>query len=181
MNFIQKEHTMKKAVLIIFSVFLASAVLNAQHKMKRGGAGSKDCPMSANGIKNDHTGCMPPFFLESDKMKKELNLSDDQVSKIKTLNADFKKQAEPIHEKQKALHQKMRELDENEKSTISDYEKIIKEMSTNRSGIQLLHAKHRIEIRNILTTEQKEKLKSKHDKMKNRDKKRKHRDHYSED
>ncbi|MBP8081715.1 MAG: Spy/CpxP family protein refolding chaperone [Spirochaetes bacterium] len=172
---------MKKTALLIFSVFLASAALNAQHKMKQNGAESKNCPMSAKEMKNDDPGCMPPFFLESDKMKKELSLTDDQVTKIKTLNADFKKQAEPIHEKQKALHQEMRKLDEDEKSTISDYEKIIKEMSANRSDIQLLHVKHRIEVRNILTKEQKDKIKSKLDKMKSGRKMKKQHSHDSED
>jgi len=122
-----------------------------------------------------------PIFIESEKMKKELNLTDDQVSKIKAINNEFKNQTDSLHEKQKVLHEKMRKLDDDENSTISDYEKVIKEMSANRTEIQILHAKYRIEIRTILTKEQKEKLKAKHEKMRGKENRRKNRDIDSED
>ncbi|MBP9022581.1 MAG: hypothetical protein KBH06_05200, partial [Spirochaetes bacterium] len=120
---------MRKAALLIISVFVLSIAISAQGKPRHGDKNSMNCPKYERGMGKNHQGCMPLFFLESDEMKKELKLSDDQVSKIKTANNELKKQTEPIHEKQKNLHQEMRKLDENENSTISDYEKIIKEIS----------------------------------------------------
>ncbi|HPJ16569.1 MAG TPA: Spy/CpxP family protein refolding chaperone, partial [Spirochaetota bacterium] len=99
----------------------------------------------------------------------------------KAINNEFKNQTDSLHEKQKVLHEKMRKLDDDENSTISDYEKVIKEMSANRTEIQILHAKYRIEIRTILTKEQKEKLKAKHEKMRGKENRRKNRDIDSED
>ncbi|MBP8082731.1 MAG: Spy/CpxP family protein refolding chaperone [Spirochaetes bacterium] len=172
---------MRKAALLIISVFVLSIAISAQGKPRHGDKNSMNCPKYERGMGKNHQGCMPLFFLESDEMKKELKLSDDQVSKIKTANNELKKQTEPIHEKQKNLHQEMRKLDENENSTISDYEKIIKEISSNMTEMQILHAKYRIQIRSILTKDQKEKLKAKHDKMRGKEKSKRHRHNDSED
>jgi Spy/CpxP family protein refolding chaperone len=154
--------------------------LNAQEKGRHGDKNSMDCPKFGRGMNMNHNGRMP-FFIESEKMKKELNLTDEQVAKIQEINSEFKNQTDSIHEKQKALHEKMRKLDDDDKSTISDYEKVIKEMSANRTEIQILHAKYRIEIRSVLTKEQKEKLKAKHDKMIEKEKSKRHRHNDSED
>ena len=171
---------MKKTALLIFSILLASAALNAQQKMKQGGNDSKDCPMAEKGMRKNNPGCMPPFFLESEEIKKELSLTDEQVAKIKTLNSNFKKQAESIHDKQKKLHYEMRKLDQDDNSNISDYEKLINEMSANGTEMQLLHAKHKIEIRSILTKDQKDKIKKNHESMRGKEKHRRHRDDDSE-
>lgn len=171
---------MKKAALLIISVFILSIAISAQGKPRHGDKDSADCPRFERGLNMNHYGFMP-IFIESEKMKKELNLTDDQVSKIKAINNEFKNQTDSLHEKQKVLHEKMRKLDDDENSTISDYEKVIKEMSANRTEIQILHAKYRIEIRTILTKEQKEKLKAKHEKMRGKENRRKNRDIDSED
>lgn len=171
---------MKKAALLIISVFVLSIAISAQGKSRHGEKNSMDCPKFERGMNMHHYGCMP-LFIESDKMKKELNLTDDQVAKIKAINNEFKKQTESIHEKQKDLHEKMRELDEDENSSISDYEKVIKEMNANRTELQILHAKYRIEIRSVFTKEQKEKLKAKHDKMIEKEKSKRHHHNEPED
>ncbi|HQE60462.1 MAG TPA: Spy/CpxP family protein refolding chaperone [Spirochaetota bacterium] len=172
---------MKKTALLIFSLFLTFMVLNAQGKERHGNKDSMNCPKYERGMGKKYQGCMPMFFLESDEMKKELGLTEDQVSKIKAANSELQKQTEPIHEKQKNLHQEMRKLDEKYNSTISDYEKIIKEISSNMTEMQILHAKYRIQIKSILTQDQKEKLKAKHDKMRGKENRRKHRDMDTED
>jgi len=172
---------MKKAALLIISVFVLSIALSAQGKGRHGDKNSMYCPGFEQREGRKGPDSMHPFFLESKKMIKELNLTEDQLSKIKAVNNEFKKKADPIHENQKALHEKMKKLDDDENSSISDYENIIKEMSANRTEIQILHAKHRIEIRNILTKEQKDKLKTKRDKMREKEKPRKHNKDHSED
>ncbi len=172
---------MKKTALLIFSLFLTFMALNAQGKERHGNKDSMNCPKHERGMGKNLQGCMPLFFLESDEMKKELKLTDDQVSKIKAANKELKKQTEPIHEKQRNLHQEMRKLDQNDNNTISDYEKIIKEISSNMTEMQILHAKYRIQIRSILTKDQKEILKAKHDKMRGKENRKRHRDIDSED
>ena len=147
---------MKKAAIIIPALILSLGIFSQLSSRNMDG---EDCPRFENRAEN----CgFPGFLLDSKRAAKDLNLTSEQTAKLKEISTKFKNEAKPYCDNMKTLHAKMEEIDSNEKSSLSDYESILKEMNSNHYQIQLLRVKYRIEIRGVLTKEQNDKLSKMH-------------------
>jgi len=95
------------------------------------------------------------------KFKEALNLSESQVQRIDVLNKSFREKYQANNAKLKPLEARVREL---EKAGSVDYaamEPLMKDISEMRAMARLDKIKHRNELMEILTPEQKSALQAK--------------------
>jgi len=90
-----------------------------------------------------------------------LNLSEEQITKIKTDKEKTRKKAVKLRAEKQILQIDLDEEVEKDKPDMKKIEKLIQEISGLDNKIQLDHIKHKIFFRSLLTSEQKNKLNSK--------------------
>lgn len=99
----------------------------------------------------------PPRHMNMLAMK-DLNLSKEQTDKIKSLHTALKKQNIPLNADLKLKRIEMKELMDAEKPDKDKVTTKIKEMESIRTKIHTNRAVTHIEVMNVLTKEQREKL-----------------------
>ncbi len=104
-------------------------------------------------------------FHNLERMKELLSLNDSQVKKIAALNLNHKKKMLELIEKAAPKEIQLRRLLLEDKVDLSKVESLLKEISELRFQMRFNKIKHRLEIRNLLTDEQKMKLRSMRGKM----------------
>jgi Spy/CpxP family protein refolding chaperone len=162
---------MKRITLLVVLLLFAATSILAQHGM---GQKSKSCCMDSM----KHSGMMGK--MKSGRMQKgggiemllklgdEINLTETQRGKLEEMMIDFK--LEMVD--QKALIEKeqikLKSLMKNDKSSESDVNDSIDKAAGLRADMQKKRFSHRKSIQNILTDEQKDKLKTLHKDKKER-------------
>ncbi len=97
------------------------------------------------------------IFEDQHYLKDELKLSDEQIGKIRQINAEFKQNTEKIRETMIPEKKKLRELLLKENVNLAEVELQLKKIGNIRIEMQLNGIKHRLAIEKILTPEQKKK------------------------
>ena len=100
----------------------------------------------------------PMMFGNVERMQERLGLSDDQVKKISAINMKFRKEHLSIDEKMEPKRLEMREVLRADTVDLKKAEALLRENSEFHVQKQLLMIRHRIEIEQVLTPEQKKKL-----------------------
>ncbi|MBP7583602.1 MAG: periplasmic heavy metal sensor [Spirochaetes bacterium] len=146
-------HTMKSIYLplgmAIAAAMLFATALPAQPCMDGDGPGprGKGGPPRA-----------PIFFGNPGMMKKQLGLSDDQITRIGEINLRYKKQMLDQREKLAPKEIQLERLLLEDSPDLGNVRKTLREISDVKLEIQMLKVSHRLEIEKVLTREQKSKL-----------------------
>ncbi len=158
---------MFRKILVFMMVFsLAGAAAFAQGKKMHGGhnKGGKammgGCPMMEECPMMHGGGMMGGMNIEA--LKKQLNLTDEQTAKIKTLHTDHKK--EMLIQKEALAPQKIKlqRLMMEDAVNLEEVKSLIMDMSKIHGEMHFAMIKHRLEVEKVLTPEQREKLKKMH-------------------
>jgi Spy/CpxP family protein refolding chaperone len=128
-------------------VFLASPLLFAKGGEMMGGKKGFD----------DHQKGV--FFGNPDRMKKKLNLTDDQVKQIETINEKYYQQHRAIRDKMRPKMESIRDLMLADKIDTTKVKALFKEIGDLQLENRMLVVQHFIEIESVLTDEQKVKVK----------------------
>ncbi len=91
-------------------------------------------------------------------MPDDLNLTKDQMDKIKKIRSNAKKANIPLHSDVQLKHLELKDLMDSDSPDKAAVAGKIKEIDALRTQIKLNHMNARIDCRNVLTKEQKEKL-----------------------
>jgi Spy/CpxP family protein refolding chaperone len=103
------------------------------------------------------------FQGDPEQMKKQFNLTDDQVSKIDEINLKYQKEHLDLRGKMEPKRIELKKLLLEDKIDLKKVESILKELSEYQVQSRLLMIKQRIEIESTLTPDQKKKMRSMHD------------------
>lgn len=143
----------KKVILTAaILALMAQPVLFAQAGGKKGPAGRKgdNRPMMAE--------CKGMFFGDPVRMKKDLNLSDEQVTKIADINKDHMKKMLDYKEKLAPKKIQLKKLLLEDSVDMAKVRTLLKEIGDLRVELQALRIEHRLDIEKVLTPEQKAKM-----------------------
>ncbi len=100
-----------------------------------------------------------------ERMKKALELTDSQIKKIDAIHLKYKKNMLELKEQLAPKEIQKRRLVIESKVDLTKVESLLKEISLLRYQMRLNRIKHRLEIINLLTDEQKLKLRNMKGKM----------------
>ncbi len=147
---------------------MAQPALFAQAGGKKGPAGRKgdNRPMMAepHGM----------FFGDPVRMKKDLNLSDEQVTKIANINKEHAKKMLDYKEKLAPRKIQLKKLLLEDAVDMTRVRALLKEIGDLRVELQALRIEHRLDIEKVLSPEQKAKMRQHRMHMKKKDKGRHH-------
>ncbi len=101
----------------------------------------------------------PMWFGNLNEMKEVLQLTDKQIEQIGKVNAEFRNAMFKLHEKMRPLQLKLKEQLLGETIDFSDVKSLLKQISEVEVDMRMLKIKQRVEIENILTKDQRDKLK----------------------
>jgi Spy/CpxP family protein refolding chaperone len=93
-----------------------------------------------------------------DKMQAKLDLTIDQVGKIKDINNKYEAKFEEQHKKMKPLHLELKQLVREENININKVRAKLGEISNVEIEQKILSIEHRMEVQKLLTPDQKKKL-----------------------
>jgi Spy/CpxP family protein refolding chaperone len=102
----------------------------------------------------------PMWFGNLDEMKEVLKLTDKQIEQIGRINTEFRDAMIRLHERMRPLQLKLKGLLLGERINFDDIKSILKQISEVEVDMRMLKIKQRVEIENILTKDQRDKLKS---------------------
>ncbi len=153
---------MKKFLLIIFGSLLVASMwassADARHEERRSRHGQEEeYADEGHGNRGHMRGQM--CFGDSDRMKKKVGLSDEQIKKIEEINLKFHKQLLEKREQIQPRNLKLRRLLLEKEIDLDDVGELLREVSGLEAEIRLDRIKHRIEIEKLLTEDQKKKMK----------------------
>jgi Spy/CpxP family protein refolding chaperone len=145
---------MRKTIVIgsFIAALVFGAVVTAQAVGKGEGKGAA-C------VKQGKAKFDPAKFEQArlDGMKKKLDLTDGQVSKLKALFKSQQAEMKPIREKMKTNMDALRKKRE-AKASEADLKTALDKLAADRQSMQELRKKHQEQIRGILTPEQQAKM-----------------------
>ncbi len=146
------QKSKKVIVTAAILALMAQPVLFAQGGGKKGPAGRKgdDRPMMSE--------CKGMFFGDPVRMKKDLNLSDEQVTKIANINKDHQKKMLDYKEKLAPKKIQLKKLLLEDSVDMARVRALLKEIGDLRVELQALRIEHRLDIEKVLTPEQKAKM-----------------------
>lgn len=109
---------------------------------------------------------MPPHPIEEDiinnesieHMRRFLDLTDEQLKKIKEIDVRYDKAQRPFREKLESMRDQVRNIMENDTFEEAKARHVFENIDKNRLEIRILNIKEKFEIDNLLTLLQKEKL-----------------------
>ncbi|MBP7737604.1 MAG: Spy/CpxP family protein refolding chaperone [Spirochaetes bacterium] len=131
---------------------MAQPMLFAQAGGKKGPAGRKgdNRPMMAE--------CHGKFFGDPVRMKKDLNLTDEQVTRIADINKDHRKKMLDYKEKLAPKEIQLKKLLLEDTVDMAKVRALLKEIGDLRVELQALRIEHRLDIEKVLTADQKAKM-----------------------
>lgn len=91
-------------------------------------------------------------------LKKRVGLNDTQITTLKTLRTDFKKQMIPLKAKIKLIRVDMKNLLDTENVDQQKVLALVEQINTLKGQLKILKVKTKLQIRALLTAEQREKL-----------------------
>ncbi|MFH1436825.1 MAG: Spy/CpxP family protein refolding chaperone [Pseudomonadota bacterium] len=149
-------------LVAIMAVAALTFALSAQAGGKGKGKAHGDCDGSGGCGKGKfmHGGHGPkggPLGLIPDIVDK-LDLTVDQKSKVKDMREAFKKEIEPIMKKKHELKKEMIELMQKDKPNMTAVKAKFKEVKALKEKMMDLHFDHVLDLFNILTKAQKQKM-----------------------
>lgn len=134
----------KTTTLIVFFSFLASSIAFA-----KGYDDDRDGPRRQ---KKHHKRGM--HFGNPERMKEKLDLTDEQIGKIKKINSEYKIKFENFRDKVKAEKKELRKLLKEENINLKKVKKQLEKIALTRAQIHFTKIKHRLAIEKVLTPEQ---------------------------
>jgi Spy/CpxP family protein refolding chaperone len=121
--------------------------------------GGKKAPGPGKGEKKqmmmEHRG---RFFGDPERMKKELNLTDEQVTKIEDINKEHRKKMLDYKEKLAPKEIQLKKLLLEDSVDMARVRSLLKEIGDLRVELQALRIEHRLNIEKVLTPDQKAKM-----------------------
>ncbi len=99
------------------------------------------------------------FFGDPEALKAKLNLSDDQVDKISSINLDYKKKLLMIREKIQPKEIKLQGLLLEDNINLKEVRSLLEEISALHVEMGMLRINQRLDIEKILTAGQRNRLK----------------------
>jgi Spy/CpxP family protein refolding chaperone len=108
------------------------------------------------------------FFGDPARMKEDLGLTDEQVSRISAINLEHKKQMLAMREQIEPKRAQLQKLLLDENVDLGQVRQTLKEIADLQVEVRMLRIKHRIEIEKVLTAEQRAKLRAERDSMRMR-------------
>lgn len=143
--------------------------------------GEGGCPMMKDG---DHPGCgcghkdgmegghddkghkKDHKFWKCPKARGELALTDEQVKKLEDMDADASAKMDAIHTEMKAMKDQMKALLDADPIDVIAIRDLARKMADKKAEKMVIHMVMRAEAMNVLTAEQRGKMKDMHAKMK---------------
>lgn len=141
-------------------IIMAAAImaLCAQPLLFAQGGGKKG-PGPAKGAKKqmmmEHRG---HFFGDPERMKKDLNLTDEQVARIEGINKEHRKKMLDYKEKLAPREIQLKKLLLEDTVDMARVRTLLKEIGDLRVELQALRIEHRLDIEKVLTPDQKTKM-----------------------
>jgi Spy/CpxP family protein refolding chaperone len=143
----------KKVVLTAAMLALiAQPLLFAQAGGKKGHEGRK------GDRKQVMEECHGKFFGDPVRMKKDLNLTDEQVTKIGDINKEHRKKMLDYKEKLAPREIQLKKLLLEDTVDMAKVRALLKEIGDLRVELQALRIEHRLDIEKVLTPDQKAKM-----------------------
>lgn len=138
---------MKKIILFTTALFLGFTVLSAQpnkmnKKPQRQGSEFSQRNMGPGGMGVQNSNC-------------RLDLTEEQQDQMKDLRMDHQKNVMTVKNEMGVLAAEQKVLMSGDDQNLNDINKKIDEMQVLRTDLLKMSAKHRLEVRNLLTDEQK--------------------------
>jgi Spy/CpxP family protein refolding chaperone len=152
---------MKK--FIVISLFLALFAVNS-NVFARMGEGTGGMPPPHRGMPHGDK-CEPMFFGNPEALKGKLDLTDEQVDKIGTINLEYKKKLLKIREKMQPKETRLQGLLLEEDVNLKEVRSLLEEISTLHVEMGMLRISQRLDIEKILTAGQRNKFKNSRGRM----------------
>jgi len=108
------------------------------------------------GVRERHHGRR--MFGDPEKMRRELDLSDEQIDKIKVINDKYYEEHKKIRDKIQPKMRTLRDFLVEDKVDLEKVRAILKEISEYQIENRMLLIRQHIEIETVLTKEQKDKV-----------------------
>jgi Spy/CpxP family protein refolding chaperone len=95
------------------------------------------------------------LIFNTERLKKRLELSDDQVAKIEEINKKYYAEHKTVNDKKKPKTAELKKLLKEENIDINKVKEVMTEIATLETESKVLMVKHYVEFESVLTPEQK--------------------------
>ena len=100
------------------------------------------------------------------KFKQAMAITDDQATQLQSINTNFKKTKIKMKAEVELANIDLHELLRNEQASLSDIESKLKNVHTLKADLLMASIKAKREAKNVLTDEQRQRMKAVHDRIK---------------
>ena len=145
-----------KSKTILFSLTIASILIAGNLYSQPAGSGMG----MGRGHGPMHRGGEPMCYGDWEQMKERLNLSDSQIDKVSMINKEFRETMRRHREKMEPLQLKLNELLLGDVINESEVKALLRRISDIEIDIRMARIRQRIAIEDVLTKDQRGRLRS---------------------